>query len=174
MTIREFAIYFAGAAHKDQMYGESLYVHHLAAVDQVLDDIGIPEIRFARISAWLHDTVEDCGVKIEDISKRFGDTVGYTVWCVTNEKGKNRKERSEKTYPKIASNENSLLVKLADRIANIEHSLNINSKFGLMYVKEHPDFVGALRTYWTGSERVQLLWNRYDEAVARTKSYYGI
>jgi len=65
---------------------------------------------------------------------------------VTNELGKNRKERSEKTYPKIASCRLSTFVKLCDRIANAKFSYYINDEKGMYakYQAEHPDFYKAL------------------------------
>lgn len=50
------------------------------------------------------------------------------VFCVTNEQGRNRKERIKRTYPKIRNNRWAQFVKLCDRIANVEHSLETKSR----------------------------------------------
>lgn len=61
------------------------------------------------------------------------------VYCVTDELGRNRKEKKEKTLPKTASNPDAIILKLADRIANIEHGGKVD-----MYRKEYQEFKGAL------------------------------
>jgi hypothetical protein len=45
-----------------------------------------------------------------------------------------------KTLPKTASNPDAIIVKLADRIANIEHGGKVE-----MYAKEYDEFKGALQ-----------------------------
>jgi len=61
------------------------------------------------------------------------------VFCVTDEIGRNRKEKKIKTLPKTASNPDAVIIKLADRIANIEHGGKID-----MYAKEYADFKNHL------------------------------
>jgi hypothetical protein len=58
---------------------------------------------------------------------------------VTDELGRNRKEKKEKTLPKTASNPDAIILKLGDRIANIEHGGKVD-----MYAKEYQEFKGAL------------------------------
>lgn len=173
MTTRELAIYFAGGAHKAQMYGESPYLLHLSTVDGVLAAAGFKETDPVRIAAWLHDVVEDTDTTLESVAKTFGPTVADLVWRVTNEPGENRKVRARKTYPKINGDEHSLALKLADRIANLEHSAMTFSRFGLMYVKEDQEFQFALTLEWSDN-RVGYLWNRYLIAIAAVKSSFGV
>lgn len=56
--------------------------------------------------------------------------------------GKNRKERKARTYPALRANLDAVVVKVADRIANMEE----NGK-GDMYAKEFEDFQMNLRIY---------------------------
>lgn len=175
MNIREFAIYFAGRAHKDQQYADSFYFFHLEKVDSVLADAGYEPISTERIAGILHDVAEDTDVTLEDIEKYFGLPVKDAVWRVTNEPGVNRVERASKTYPKMVTDE-SIAIKLADRIANVENSLTSGSRFGLMYLKEHQTFrinfeyqVRAVnhRSIWS-------LWERYENVMGKVREYYGI
>lgn len=179
MTQRELAIYTAGYAHKDQMYGESPYLFHLDAVDQVLEDVGYGPGDHIRIAAWLHDTLEDTDITAEYLHKYFGIFVVKIVQEVTNEPGANRKERAEKTYPKIAASIHSTIdLKLADRIANIEQSNKTFSKFGLMYLKEHPYFYKTLHpepyNLWSMNTTTIKLWNRYKIAITDVLTRIGV
>jgi (p)ppGpp synthase/HD superfamily hydrolase len=88
------------------------------------------------IACALHDTLEDTSLSYNDIQKAFGKEVAEIVFCVTDELGRNREERKEKTYPKIQSNWKATVVKICDRIANIEQSRSYNQKLFDMYKKE--------------------------------------
>ena len=146
-NLEKRACQFASDKHKNQVYAKFLpYTHHLAAVVGVLRRFGVfdPTVLSA---AWLRDTVEDQGVKTADLLENFGQDVSFLVWSVTNEPGKNRKERAAKTYPKVRATTETRVLKLADRIANIEACLRNNWVDQLfdMYSREHDAFVAALR-----------------------------
>jgi (p)ppGpp synthase/HD superfamily hydrolase len=173
MDTQTLAIYFAGAAHQEQMYGESPYVFHLAAADTVLRDAGYQVLHPVRIAIWLHDIVEDTTVTLEQIEKRFGKYISNLVYAVTNEPG-TRKERAKDTYLKISAwGEDAIAIKLADRIANMENSLRTFSRFGMAYVREDIVF----RNYLYGSpeteERLVYLWERYMKVVMEIKDMFG-
>jgi guanosine-3',5'-bis(diphosphate) 3'-pyrophosphohydrolase len=174
MTQRELAIYYAGNFHGDQQYGEGPYIIHLTDVDGVLDEAGYSIYDVLRVAAWLHDVCEDCGVENFEIDKTFGPAVADLVWRVTNESGENRKERSAKTYPKIAGDQRAIALKLADRIANLRHGLKNHSRKGLMYVKEDPAFKAALMDIPCTDMRVDWLWAQYNLLIAEIKKKYGI
>jgi len=130
--------------HKDQMYGENEpYTKHLAHVAEVLlrfkfdsDDL--------QVAAWLHDVVEDTDMTLFQVEVMFGRNVADLVGRVTNEPGQNRKERHAKTYPKIQASMDATTLKLADRIANVESSVESNDKKLQMYRKEHEAFKSLL------------------------------
>jgi len=152
----------AAEKHSKQEYGAGQsYTVHLAAVEAVLrrfgynPDAGSEEERFLAqrliVAAWLHDTVEDTDMTLADIIKDFGQPVAALVDGVTNEPGANRAERHKKTYPKTRNTPNAIILKLADRIANIEASIrNYNKQKGSsflgMYAKEWENFKKELRT----------------------------
>ena len=137
-TIR--AKYFAEIAHAGQEYNEDVpYTFHLQQVVGVLTKFQHTH-PVLLCSGWLHDTLEDTARSFKDIQARFGVEVAETVFCVTNELGRNRKERAVKTYPKIKGNEWACRVKLADRIANVEYGLITKSKQLGMYKQEHAEF----------------------------------
>lgn len=168
MNVREHAIYFAGAQHADQMYGESPYFVHLSAVDGVLGRVGYPATGILRTAAWLHDTLEDTQLSEEKLIKTFGNAVHDLVWRVTHAPGVNHRERAERTYPKICGNEQATALKLADRIANLERSCETGSRHALMYVQEHEDFREAL--YRVPQDvRLRVLWGMYEILIYQIK-----
>lgn len=139
---------YAQQAHLAQKYGKNYPYHkHLEDVYHVLIRFGFNEINNIEllVAAWLHDILEDTSHSYSDIKKEFGIEVAETVYCVTDELGRNRKERKQKTYPKIKSNNNSIILKVSDRIANVEFSMTQDNNLLKMYQKEHKSFEHHLR-----------------------------
>lgn len=83
--------------------------------------------------------IEDTNRSYGDVKKRFGEEVAELVYAVTSELGRNRKERNEKTYPKIRNNARATMLKLADRIANVEYGMASGGKND-MYSSEFASF----------------------------------
>jgi len=110
---------FAIAAHGEQKYGDHPYSYHLDAVAAIAGLYGDE----AGVVAYLHDTVEDTNATLAEIENQFGTKVAACVALLTDEPGANRKERKAKTYAKLAKvsgpTELALLVKVADRLANV-------------------------------------------------------
>lgn len=157
---------FAITAHGEQKYGDEFpYSVHLQAVVSVL-------LRFDVIdedllcAAWLHDTLEDTDRTYEEIQLFFGDDVSRIVSALTEPKGGNRAWRHGQTYPVIARFSSAVIVKLADRIANIE-SGGTKAK---MYLKEYPAFKQELQKYtdqFDDAEQylIGLMWNHLDGLI---------
>ena len=141
------AILFAQDAHEGQTYSDVYsYIRHLEMVYEVLVRFGFTHVVIL-VASWLHDVIEDTDVSYHNIKIMFGFEVAEAVYGVTDELGRNRKERKAKTYPKIRANINSLILKLADRIANVE--FGASGVFGdpskiKMYRKEQAEFEDAL------------------------------
>ena len=125
-------------AHSNQSYDEIFpYEKHLEDVVDVLKRFGFSG-KFI-VAGWLHDAIEDDGISYNDINTHFGYEIAEMVYCVTDEMGRNRKEKKLKTLPKTASNPDAIILKLADRVGNIEHGGKID-----MYAKEYQEFKNAL------------------------------
>jgi (p)ppGpp synthase/HD superfamily hydrolase len=132
----------ANKAHNGQKYGEEFpYVLHLQAVEGVLLRFGVVDEELRSI-AWGHDLLEDTTTAYEDLELFFGTIIADAIADLSEPKGGNRKWRHAQTYPRIRRNWRSTLIKLADRIANVESG----GKKGNMYRREYPDFKGALFT----------------------------
>jgi hypothetical protein len=139
------ALAVATAAHIMQKYAGGPFIEHPKAVVTVLHRYGItdPDVLCA---GYLHDTVEDTVVTVEDIRMLFGDDVADIVWRVTDAPGATRAIRKAATYPKIAGRDEAIIVKMADRIANcIQGGKKGNGGKRAMYQAEHADFVEAMK-----------------------------
>ncbi|MEF8734135.1 MAG: HD domain-containing protein [Candidatus Accumulibacter meliphilus] len=132
---------FALAAHGSQRYGDRPYSCHLDAVVALLAPYGSQ----AQVIGYLHDVLEDTAVTESEIRDRFGALVADCVSLLTDLSGASRAERKAKTYARLATvtgaNEVALLVKAADRLANVRSCL-LDDQRGLMtvYRKEHAGF----------------------------------
>ena len=133
------AAYFAISKHGNQTYDGYPYYYHLEQVVDVLKEFGYTEDLYL-ISGYLHDVIEDGDASYNDIKKLFGEDVAEIVYAVTDELGRNRKERKEKTLPKIFSNQDAIIIKLADRIANMRNSKKMKKDLNKMYQKEYETF----------------------------------
>jgi len=125
----------------------------------------------AEAVAWLHDVVEDTGRSTADIERLFGRPVSVAVACVTDPEGPNRRTKKARLHAQLAkldpeqadSYRMALLVKVADRLANVRASVAANDKRKLkMYRREHPEFRAAV-------ERPPLfapMWEELDALLA--------
>jgi (p)ppGpp synthase/HD superfamily hydrolase len=165
------AFWFAEVAHGDQHYGNRLYSYHLEAVVRVLRRFGYGENQDLLVAAVLHDVIEDTATNYNDVKKGFGEKVAELVYAVTDELGRNRKDRHAKTYPKTAKLPEAVVLKLADRIANVEHSIETKDQDKLgMYLKEHVEFWAALH-YWPAAATFpapEPMWDHLDRLLGTT------
>jgi len=147
--IVNYARDFAKKVHGAQTWTEGLpYVAHLDSVAEVLlhfakkVDFIAEDFNTLVAAAYLHDVVEDTNVTITDIDKQFGLEIALLVNAVANEPGKNRKERHDRTYPKILNaGVKAVTLKFADRIANFEKCIQTKSDLIDMYQKEGGRFL---------------------------------
>lgn len=163
------AMKFAQEKHSSQMYDHFPYFKHLENVYNTLIQFGFDENNFEDldilIASWLHDTMEDTATSYSDLKKEFGENVAEIVYCMTDELGRNRKEKKEKTYPKIRSISKSIILKVADRIANVQHSIDENNiSFIEMYKKEFEDFQHNLRIY----KHIDIMWEHLKLLLTKT------
>jgi|AntDeeMinimDraft_6_1070357.scaffolds.fasta_scaffold10908_2 (p)ppGpp synthase/HD superfamily hydrolase len=155
---------FATEAHKGQKYGDSPYTYHLVQVTNVLSRFGF-EQEHLHAAAWLHDVVEDTEATLQDVKTIGGSKVEEIVARVTDQPGKNRRERKAKTYPQIAECVDATIIKLADRVANVENCIQKGNRGLLsMYIQEHAFFRDTL--YQEDSE-AQPLWEHLDNLIDR-------
>lgn len=146
---------FAINAHNNvnQEYDGKSYETHLTIVSDYAEkylhlfgpDISSNDKETILASAWLHDTIEDCRKTYNDIKTEFNVDVAEIVYSLTNEKGKNRKERANsKYYEGIRKTKFSTFIKICDRLANIKYSKENGSRMFELYKKEYYPFSDAL------------------------------
>jgi guanosine-3',5'-bis(diphosphate) 3'-pyrophosphohydrolase len=115
----------AAAAHEGQhrKSGEP-YIHHPLAVARIVADLGLDDVTIA--AALLHDSVEDTGVTLEEVSTQFGDEVARIVDGVTkldrvqfDSKAAQQAASMRKMLVAMAKDLRVLMIKLADRLHNM-------------------------------------------------------
>ncbi len=134
---------FAIEMHGDQKYGGEPYGVHLFAVVAVALDFGCTNAQWK--AAFLHDVLEDTAATSDQVLDLFGDSVLRIVFACTGE-GDTRAERSISIYRKIAAHPEAALVKLADRIANVE-AATPGDHHWRRYRDEMPSFRAAIRPH---------------------------
>lgn len=160
--IAKEALIFAQKAHGDQTYDGFNYAYHLIQVVNIAKELGYSEEIL--VACALHDVLEDTKVTYTELKEKFGEEVAEIVYAVTDELGRNRRERKKKTYPKIRSNWKATVVKICDRIANIEYSKKSNPSMLKMYREEHESFISAIAVNETMGSTFKA-WNRLGEAM---------
>ena len=125
LTPLETAFQFAAVQHGQQRRssGEPFMVHPLE-VTRLLADMNMDMVSLQ--TGLLHDVVEDTGVSIEEIRRRFGDDVARCVDGVTK-LGKldfyTPEDRQAESYRKMllamTNDVRIIMVKLADRLHNL-------------------------------------------------------
>jgi hypothetical protein len=108
---------------------------------------------------------------LEDTRKRLLDLLlaGFPLravllcWLVTDKSGATRAERKARTYPFIALWQEAVILKLADRIANVERGEKVE-----MYCHEYALFRAAL--YNARHRKARELWEHLDHLMRRTSS----
>jgi len=163
MTNKERALLVADKAHANQMYDMYPYGYHIRQVVKIAEELGYDESII--VASALHDTLEDTELSYSDLKKAFGEEVAEIVYCVTDELGRNRKERKAKTYPKIQSNWKATVVKICDRIANMQQSKEYNKRLYDMYKNEHEDFCRNLTCKDHPYSETNKAWEKLNKLV---------
>ena len=149
----------------NQFYdGDKPYGYHLDMVAKEvyayghLVLVGEADLLPLFMGAWFHDSIEDARVSYNDVKKialKFGLTeeqaflASEIVYALTNEKGRNRKERAGKRYYEgIRNTPYAPFVKMCDRMANIRYSCGSynmgNLRMAKVYEDEMPYFTRAI------------------------------
>ena len=106
--------------------GQEPYVNHLAEVAQLVAQATQGKDADLVIAALLHDTVEDQGVKREEIVTRFGEDVASLVMEVTDDKSIDKSDRKRLQIEHAAHiSTRAQMLKIADKTSNlrsVQHS----------------------------------------------------
>jgi len=172
---------FAIEAHGDQKYGRGEqappYVVHLDEVAGILRELAAPVSDIVLAAAYLHDVIEDTSATAATIESSFshfgseaaGQLAAIAGFC-TDVPGPNRKQRKAATYERMRRDvagaapwiRSAVLVKLADRIANLRASHRDNPSLLDMYRRESTSFRAAL----FAAGVCDPMWAEYDRLSA--------
>src|SRR3989344_7644850 len=118
------AYQFAENAHKDhKRYSGEPYFIHLFETGKTLAELGMDPETIA--AGLLHDSIEDVGVKEEDIEKEFGKEILFLIQGVTKlgtlkYRGATRHVESlRKLFVAMADDIRVIIIKLVDRLHNM-------------------------------------------------------
>lgn len=158
-----FAREYASRLHNLQRYGKHLFIKHLNDVYKVATRMEV-EDEAILVSCFLFNTVEENKVTIGQISYQFGKEVADIVNRVTNNLGSNPQETAQKTYPKIKGNEKATILKLSERIAKVEMTIN-EKDHNLVrnYQQEYKKFKELLKTDGIADK----FWNHLDKLLSK-------
>jgi (p)ppGpp synthase/HD superfamily hydrolase len=157
----QFAISLAEFVHEDQFYGDKKYIAHLRDVASIMEDWidnpGLSNISMfdlyddlvdVFIIAYLHDSIEDTNLNLKTIENLFGQFVAECISLLTDPKLKNRKERKKASHEKLSKVKDkyqlALVVKAADRLANVRACINSKDDRIDMYREEYLEFKTAV------------------------------
>jgi (p)ppGpp synthase/HD superfamily hydrolase len=121
--------------HLELVYQQAIKFENLIPVDD-------PYYSVTLAACYGHDLIEDARVTYNDIKNYSGsELLADIIYCCTEEKGRNRKERhNDKYYTELMQNDLAVFVKLCDIIANVKYSLLTNSSMFGKYKSEFPKF----------------------------------
>lgn len=142
---------FAFQAHRGQKrkYTGEDYIVHPAAVAELVRSV--PHTEPMLCAAWLHDTVEDCGIQLDELHRLFGEAVATYVEMLTDvskPSDGNRKVRKDLDRQHTANSVPAAkTIKLADMIDNSRSILKHDPDFSVVYMREKtlllPTLVGG-------------------------------
>lgn len=140
---------FATKAHLNQKrkYTGQPYIIHPKNVANIVGKFEYSDNIIC--AAWLHDTVEDTNVKLNDVKNIFGDEIAELVDNLTNIstfKDGNRKARKEKDLIHISKAlPAAKTIKLADIMDNVSTIKEFDPDFAKIYIPEKIEMLKVLK-----------------------------
>lgn len=143
MSLAYEAMMFAREVHKEQRrkYTGNPYTDHLAEVAGIAMSVGWrhPTVHPDTFMAvcWLHDSVEDQGITLDEIERRFGFEVAIGVSGLSDVETGNRAERKAASRHRLALCAGWIqTIKCADLISNTASIVQHDPKFAVTYLEE--------------------------------------
>jgi guanosine-3',5'-bis(diphosphate) 3'-pyrophosphohydrolase len=134
------AMMFAREVHADQRrkYTDAPYSDHLAEVAGIVATVAPDDMLDTMVAvAWLHDCVEDQGVELADLFRRFGSTVALGVEALSDLETGNRATRKAASRERLAASPGWVqTIKCADLISNTSSIVQHDPKFAETYLAE--------------------------------------
>ncbi len=119
------AYVFAERAHaKQKRQNGEPYFNHVLATAETLEQWKLDESTV--VAGLLHDTVEDCGISLEEIKNKFGEETAFLVDGVTKlgrikyRGAETKLENMRKMVLALSKDLRVVFIKLADRLHNMQ------------------------------------------------------
>lgn len=128
--------------HKYDGHGYDFHLDKVVAeAERFKDLVSTSDYPFVIAACWCHDVIEDTRQTYNDVKNATSKTVAEIVYALTNEKGKNRKERANsKYYEGIRNTPLARFVKICDRLANVRYAFEQRSRMLEAYRAENEEF----------------------------------
>jgi guanosine-3',5'-bis(diphosphate) 3'-pyrophosphohydrolase len=129
---------FALEKHGLQKDGDQSYIDHLDKVVKILE----PYADETKVIAYLQGLIENTDTTLDEITAKFGSHIANCVVLLTDMTGKNKQETQLLTYKRMKAIDDqrivALIVKAADRLANLQACLKLKKREKMqMYKEEH-------------------------------------
>jgi GTP pyrophosphokinase len=177
ISMIEKAFRFAEKKHDGQFRKSGLpYICHPVEVMGILEqlDFGADVL----CAALLHDVVEDCGVTIAEIERKFNRVIAQIVDAVTEIKPNEQMENMQaeiKTYQKLVSmgkiNRFAFYIKFADRLHNLKTIDTFPRYKQIEKVKQTQKFVIPLLQILKARELYQQVTNECFKVLSWEENY---
>lgn len=154
-TLYQKAISYAGEKHSNQKVpgSNSNYIVHISnvAMEVIMAHKANPDfdIDLAVQIALLHDTIEDTSATHEQLISEFGQIIGDSVLALTkNSKLTTKEEKMSDSLKRItALSKEVSIVKLADRITNLQHPPSHWDGNKIAYYKEEAKTISTTLSF---------------------------
>ncbi|WP_180972313.1 HD domain-containing protein [Akkermansia muciniphila] len=155
---------FARRRHEGQVrkFTETPYAEHPAAVACLLS--GYTGDDYLLAAAWLHDTMEDCGVTYDELADEFGPYVASLVFQLTNDEAeKNFLGKVRYMVRKLRSlPPDALMIKLCDMLHNMTET------------RSRPQAEKYMKILESVTEKSPAAWNGvHEQLAARIREVYA-
>jgi len=148
-----------GRINQRRKYTNEPYIVHPKAVAEIVKSVTDDNAMIC--AAWLHDTVEDAGVTLQEIEEKFGSEVMVLVEMLTDvskASDGNREVRKRIDLEHTAkASPAAKTIKLADLIDNTKTIVKYDPGFAKIYLKEKRALLEVLK------EGNQELWDIANE-----------
>jgi len=133
------AIRYHGAQKRND---GKMYISHPIAVYEILKLYQAPS--YVCLAGFLHDVIEDTSMTLEILKEKYGDDIAWLVDGVTHYKeGETKEEHFERMFTYAQHDANVIILKMADRLHNVEEFETLKEHKKEAFFNETQDFMAS-------------------------------
>lgn len=128
---------YAELIHRDQRrkYTNAPYFTHLSEVAGLVGSIYPSPVPIC--IAWLHDSMEDCGITHETLVLNFNKEIADGVQLLSDMEQGNRNQRKQLSRERLSRSPHWIQdIKICDMISNTSSIVQFDPKFAVKYLEE--------------------------------------